>query len=69
MGKSNMKVNYKGLNRALNREKKRRKTKLGMRRDGDSVKNIERIQKKRKDKILKKYRVQKEEMLLVLTGE
>jgi len=64
-----MKVNYKGLDRALNREKKRRKKQVGMRRDGDSVKNIERIQKKRKDKLIKKHRVQKEEMLLVLTGE
>ena len=69
MVKSNMKVNYKGLDRALNREKKRRKKQVGMRRDGDSVKNIERIQKKRKDKLIKKHRVQKEEMLLVLTGE
>ena len=64
--KNSMKVNYKGLDRALNRDRRKKKKKIGMRRDGDSVKNIERIQKKRRDKILKKYRLQKEELL---TGE
>lgn len=61
-----MKVNYSRLDRAIRRDTRKSKKKNGMRRDGDSVKNIERIQKKRKDKIIKKQRIQKEVMLAMI---
>lgn len=64
MDKSSMKVDYRGLDRALRRDTRKNKKKNGMRRDGDSVKNIERIQKKRRDKIIKKQRLQKEAILI-----
>lgn len=63
-----MKVDYRNLDRALRRDVRKNKKKSGMRRDGDSVKNIERIQKKRKDKLIKKRRIQKE-VLLTMIGE
>jgi len=66
MDLNNMKVDYRNLDRALRRDQRKRRKKNGMQRDGDSVKNIERIQKKRKDKIIKKQRIQKEVMLTMI---
>ena len=51
------------LNKSLRREQKRNKRKYGMRRDGDSVKTIQRIQEKRKKKIWQQRRKEKEKFL------
>ena len=48
------------INKAIKRDSKRNKKRSGMRRDGDSVKTIERIQRKRRDQLLQKKRKAKE---------
>ena len=56
-------LNTNKLDKSLRRENKRNKRKYGMKRDGDSVKIIQKEQIKRKDKIIKKRRKIKEEYL------
>jgi len=50
------------ITKALRRDKKRYKKINGMKRDGDSVKNIQRIQQKRRTKIINKNRQAKEKL-------
>jgi len=52
-------INTSKLDKSLRRERKKQKGKNGMRRDGDSVKVIQRIQKKRRDEIWNKRRKEK----------
>ena len=56
-------LNLSKLNKSLRREQKRNKRKYGMRRDGDSVKTIQRFQEKRKKKIWQQRRKEKEKFL------
>ena len=61
-------INTSKLDKYLRRERKKQKGKNGMRRDGDSVKVIQRIQKKRRDEIWNKRRKEKEAVLESLGG-
>jgi len=61
-------INTSKLDKSLRRERKKQKGKNGMRRDGDSVKVIQRIQKKRRDEIWNKRRKEKEAVLESLGG-
>jgi len=51
------------LDKALRRDNKLNRRRHGMKRDGDSVKIIQKEQEKRKDTIKKKNRDQKEDLL------
>ena len=61
-------INTSKLDKSLRRERKKQNSKNGMRRDGDSVKVIQRIQKKRRDEIWNKRRKEKEAVLESLGG-
>ena len=56
-------TNTNKLDKALRRDRKRKKNQYGMKRDGDSVKVIQREQEKRKDAVIQKRRRQKQEYL------
>jgi len=51
------------IDKSIRRESRINKRRNGMQRSGDSVKTIEKIQRKRRDNILNKRREQKEKLL------
>ena len=57
------------IDKAIRRESKINRRRNGMQRSGDSVKTIEKIQRKRRDNILNKRREQKERILEELLNE
>ena len=57
------------IKKCEHRDRKRNKKKYGPLRDGDSVKTIERLQKKRRDNLLNKKRITKEKVLEELLND
>jgi len=57
------------INKAIKRDRKINKRRYGMRRDGDSVKVIQKQQQKRRDKAIAKGRKTKEEFIERITKE